>query len=301
MESIPSYPHEVPLKLEHASALQPYLLANRYGISEYSMASLFPFTQKRHYTVSSYTTSNNDTAYLFKGVQWHEGKEELFAMLPSGYPGPKILEDLFKHVGEVNTIAGELLDQWKHAISSVHSTLELCEDRDNADYIYDRNALVHLPGPSLHKKLAHVLHFANDHPNRVLIPSHLAKKEDMISVLDRWAEGRDTVEDYAATLLAIEYQRELNLKGVVLYAEDEPVAFTLGEEDRPSRFIIHIEKAIGSIRGVYQYINHAFAAELPEWVTEINREQDLGIPGLRQAKLTYKPSYLLMKYRIRNR
>jgi hypothetical protein len=299
MHFIPSYPESTPLELSHAAELQPYLLKNRHGISEFSMASLYPFTQKRHYTVSSYTDGQGNPAFMVRGLQWIDGKEEIFAMLPSGYPGKELLDDLFTRVDEVNTISEERTPAWSHGLTENHPHLVLTEDRDNADYIYERKSLVELVGQSLHKKLAHALHFAEDHPDRVLVPSQIAKVSDMVEVLDTWAEGRDLVEDYKATVLAIQNQVDLALRGVVLYTGDKPVAFTLGEEDGSSRFIIHFEKAIGGLRGVYQYINRAFAAEMPERVTEINREQDLGIPGLRQAKLTYKPSRLLMKYRIR--
>lgn len=299
MHSIPTYPEETPLVLDHAQELQPYLLEHRHGISELSMASLYPFTKKRHYTVSTYDDPAGNKAYLIRGLQWAEGKEEVFAILPSGFPGAQMMEDLFSRVREINTIGEHLVPSWETGIARHQLPMQVKEDRDNADYLYDRKNLVELVGQSLHKKLAHAMHFAEDHPDRVLVPSHLADPKHMIAVLDSWAAGRDLVEDYNATLLAIEHQEALAMKGVILYTGNTPVAFTLGEEDGHSRFIIHIEKAIGSYRGVYQYINRAFASELPERVTEINREQDLGIPGLRQAKLTYKPSSLLMKYKIR--
>ena len=299
MHSIPTYPEDTPLELDHAPVLQPYLLQRRHGISELSMASLFPFTRKRHYTVSRYEDEGGEEGFIIRGLQWTDGKEERFAILPSGYPGEALTKDLLSKVAEINTIGGHALSPWAQALEQRFPGLSVQEDRDNADYIYDRKSLVELVGQSLHKKLAHALHFAEDHPNRVLVPSHLAKVSDMVRILDIWTEGRDLVEDYKATLAAIEHQRELGLRGMVLYAGNTPVAFTLGEDDGPGRFIIHIEKAIGSYRGVYQYINRAFASELPERITEINREQDLGIPGLRQAKMTYKPSRLLMKYRIR--
>lgn len=299
MHLIPTYPAKAPLELIHKEELQPYLLEKRHGISEFSMASLFPFTKKRHYTVSSYTDPDGEKAFIIQGLQWNDGKEETFAMLPSGYPGKELFQDLFTNIDEINTISEVYHSAWKHQLQTHHPHLILEEDRDNADYIYDRKSLIDLVGQSLHKKLAHALRFADENPHRVLLPAHLARPSDMIHTLDAWLKGRNMVEDYKATVLAIENQQELGLRGMVLYTNDIPVAFTLGEPDGDSRFIVHIEKADTSYRGIYQYINRAFVADLPESVTEVNREQDLGIPGLRQAKLTYKPTRLLMKYRIR--
>lgn len=299
MHLIPTYPQETPLELKHLRELQPYLLAHREGISEFSMASLYPFSKKRAYSVSSYRDSKNQQAYIIKGLQWKDQKEEKFAMLPSGYPGKELLEKLFTDVAEINTIGESHLKEWQKGVEESSLNLTLGEDRDNADYIYDKKSLIELVGQSLHKKAAHAQKFASEYPNRVLMPAHLAKVEHMVEILDLWAEGKDVVEDYKATLAAIENQEELSLKGVVLYANDKPVAFTLGEEEGYHRFIVHIEKALGNYKGVYQYINRAFAASLPDRISEINREQDLGIPGLRQAKMTYKPSRFLMKWKIR--
>jgi hypothetical protein len=300
MHLIPKYPDEVPLELAHFHELQNFLITHRHGVSEFSFASLYPFTKKRHYTVSSYTDAKGELGYLFRGDQIIDGNKERFAMFPKGYPGKELIHDIFSYVQEINGIGEEIVHQWKPFIETNHPRLLLQEDRDNADYIYLKKHLIDLPGPSLHKKLQHALKFADAYPNRVLVPSHLANTSDMVAVLDAWAEGKDVVEDYQATMLAIEHRETLGLKGDVLYVDDKPIAFALGEEDGPSRFVVHIEKAIGSYRGVYQYINRAFAAELPEKILEINREQDLGIPGLRQAKSTYKPIRLQMKYRIRS-
>jgi len=277
------------------------LLEKRHGISEFSMASLFPFTEKRYYTVSSYTDINGEKAYLIRGLQWNDDKEETFAMLPSGYPGKELFEDLFTKIDEINTISEVHLAEWEQQLQTHHPHMDLSEDRDNADYIYDRKSLIELVEQNLHKELAHAQRFAERNPHRVLVPSHLAKPSHMVHILDDWTQGRDMIEDYKATKQAIMNQNELGLKGMVLYTDDKPVAFTLGEADGETRFIVHIEKANIKYRGIYQYINRAFVTSLPDTVLEINRAQDLGIPGLRQAKLTYEPSRLLMKYRIRPR
>ena len=66
-------------------------------------------------------------------------------------------------------------------------------------------------------------------------------------------------------------------------------------------FIIHYEKTIPDMKGLYQFINMDFARSLPPEITLINREQDLGDPGLRQAKLTYRPCGYVTKFRVRRR
>ncbi|NCB02817.1 MAG: DUF2156 domain-containing protein [Spirochaetia bacterium] len=298
MHVIPTYPESIPLELEHREEIQPYLLSHRHGISEYSMASLYPFTKKRNYTVSTYNNEQGTKEYLFIGNQQNGEKQEKFAMIPGGFPGSKIMDQLTNEVNEINTISKESLSKWQSSLEIYFPTYRIEEDRNNADYVYDKKSLIDLVGQSLHKKLVHAQKFMKEHPERILLPSHVAPKKDMIKILHEWAQNKSSVEDHESTLLAIENQEALNLKGYVLYTKDIPIAFSLGEEDH-SRFIIHIEKALFQYKGVYQYINRAFASELGDNIVEINREQDLGIDGLRQAKMTYEPSYLLMKYKIR--
>ena len=76
------------------------------------------------------------------------------------------------------------------------------------------------------------------------------------------------------------------------------MAYSLGEELMQGRsFAIHFEKAVNGYKGVWQFVNQAFAAILPEKYQTINREQDLGDQGLRSAKMSYKPCGFIKKYR----
>jgi hypothetical protein len=90
---------------------------------------------------------------------------------------------------------------------------------------------------------------------------------------------------------------ELNMSGLLFYADGNPAGWCLGEPAaQGTMFIIQFEKGVESYKGIYQFINQAFAAALPGHITHINREQDLGDEGLRQAKQTYRPSGFVRKY-----
>lgn len=100
---------------------------------------------------------------------------------------------------------------------------------------------------------------------------------------------------------ALEKMRTLQLSGGIFYIEGQPVAYCLGEEISLGKsFVIYFEKAVlgESYKGVYQYINQAFASILPEKYKTINREQDLGRPGLRCVKMSYRPVDFVKKYKI---
>jgi hypothetical protein len=87
------------------------------------------------------------------------------------------------------------------------------------------------------------------------------------------------------------------LRGYVYYADGKPAAYCLGESvSKGKMFAVHFEKAVDSYKGIYQFMNQAFAVALPRFFIYINREQDLGDEGLRQAKMTYRPSGFVKKY-----
>jgi hypothetical protein len=120
---------------------------------------------------------------------------------------------------------------------------------------------------------------------------------EALEVLEKWRETRGTEGDYAASREALELFETLKMKGVLYYVNDKPVGWCLGESlARGRMFAIHFEKGLDEYKGIYQFINQSFAATLPRYYTHINREQDLGDEGLRQAKMTYRPIGFVRKY-----
>jgi hypothetical protein len=116
-------------------------------------------------------------------------------------------------------------------------------------------------------------------------------------VLERWREEKGFEGDYAAAREALEHFRELKLRGALYLVNGRPAGWCLGEGlARGRMFAVHFEKGLDEYKGIYQFINQAFAASLPAYYTHINREQDLGDEGLRQAKMTYRPSGFVRKY-----
>jgi len=118
-----------------------------------------------------------------------------------------------------------------------------------------------------------------------------------MQILEEWKKSKTTEGDYEACREALELFAELNFRGMIFYIDGKPAGWCLGEPNGRGRiFTIHFEKGLDEYKGIYQFINQAFAASLPEYFTHINREQDLGDEGLRQAKMTYRPSGFVRKY-----
>jgi hypothetical protein len=180
-----------------------------------------------------------------------------------------------------------------------HMGYRVWEDRENFDYVYRRESLAGLSGRQLHRKKNLVNLFLRNN-TCVARPLREEYVGDALQILEQWRQQQEILGDYTAAREALENMEYLQLCGGIFYVDDEPAAYTLGEElARGTMFVVHFEKAVlkEDYKGIYQYVNQAFAAILPDKYELINREQDLGDPGLRQAKESYKPAGFVAKYR----
>ena len=285
--SIPRFPEFAPISFEMQPSLHPDLALQPDGISEFTFANLYLFRHTYGYQLSSLT----DEHLAISGTK--EGKR--FFMLPCGLPDDKgIVRELFEEHHYLKGLAERFADASRVTLERMGFNVQ--EDRDNFDYLYLRSALEELPGRKYHKKRNLIRAFVNNYDYSEY-PIRKPDAPKALSILERWTEQRDDAGDYKAAREALEYMRALKLSGYLVEVEGEPAAYTLGEPVAKGRaFAVHFEKAVGDYKGIYQFINRAFAAVLPKHYVYINREQDLGDPGMRQAKMTYRPSGFVKKY-----
>ena len=176
-----------------------------------------------------------------------------------------------------------------------------CE-RDYADYLYLRRDLASLAGRRLQPKRNHINQFLRRYPQYeylTVTPAHIGeclRLEDEWYQANpaHWHEGAEA--ERAAVCYALRHWEVLGLTGGLLRVEGRTVAFTFGMPINGDTFGVHAEKADARVEGAYAMINREFARRIPERFTYVNREEDLGIAGLRQAKLSYHPVKLLNKY-----
>jgi len=283
ISKIPAYPLDAQLSLLLRPTLHPLFQRLPDGISEYTFANLYLFRDTHQYRVSRLA----DELLFLSGSD--EGQS--FFMLPFGLPEPNILKQLFARFGSLKCIsenqAGLLTD----------SGYDVNEDRDNFDYLYLRRDLSELTGKKFHKKRNLIRSFTKNYSyeGRPLLEEYI---KDALLILEKWLASRQDPGDYPAAREALERAEELQLCGGIYYVNNEPVAYSLGEElSCGTSFAIHFEKAVAEYKGLWQFINQAFASILPDCYETINREQDLGAPGLRTAKLSYKPTGFVKKFR----
>ncbi len=178
-------------------------------------------------------------------------------------------------------------------------------NRDYADYVYLREDLATLKGKKFQAKRNHINRFRNTYPDYAYIPITPQHIGECMKLEAEWCranncdEQEGTGNERRALTYALHHFEELGLTGGMLQVEGKTVAFTFGMPINHDTFGIHVEKANTAIDGAYAMINHEFAARIPEQYTYLNREEDLGIEGLRKAKLSYQPVMLLEKYTAR--
>jgi len=287
--TIPSYPVFIPLDIGQKEILHPRLSLTHDGVSEFTFSGLYLFRNRYNYRISR---NGDEGGFIVSGEQ--NGRR--FFMTPCAAPEWEILEDLFK-----------THDYWKNisisVLSPVKEELEkrgivFSEDRDNFDYLYYRSDLAELAGKKYHKKKNHVNNFLLTYPDHEQKPVNAHTLPAAIEILEQWRQGRSEDGDYKAARETLDKFDSLTLRGSVFFINGKPAAYCLGESIARGRmFAVHFEKAIEEYRGIYQFINQAFADSLPRFFTLINREQDLGNEGLRQAKMTYRPCDFVKKYK----
>ncbi|MFI3269588.1 MAG: GNAT family N-acetyltransferase [Rikenellaceae bacterium] len=178
----------------------------------------------------------------------------------------------------------------------------LHSDPNFEDYIYRREALASLSGKRLQPKRNHINQFLKrcaDYEYRPLTPDQF---DECLRLDCRWraAHGEcceEMTPEREAMMRAFRHFEELGLRGGALYVEGKLAAFTYGSQINSDTFCVHVEKGEREVLGCYTVINKLFAESLPDNFIYINREEDLGIEGLKRAKLSYYPDHLQQKFR----
>ncbi len=284
MGKISIYPHKQSIDLSMKEVLTTRLKRSTNGISELTFVNLYLFRSKYDYHVSE--TEDGKLIIL--------SEIEKTVLFPEGLPLPAILRTILSDYPIIRTLSEAMLSQGRTEIETLGGII--VGDRDHYDYVYRCKDLAELKGRHYHKKRNLVNNFLrNFHAEHFLLDA--SRKKDAYAILERWRSQMGDETDYAQSYEALARMEELDIRGHIVYANGGPVAFALGEFIE-EQFVVHYEKACIDYVGSYQYLNMSLAAVLCGCCAFINLEQDMGFPGLRQSKLTYRPAFFIRKYRI---
>lgn len=172
------------------------------------------------------------------------------------------------------------------------------------DYIYKTEKMATLSGKKYHGKRNHISNFKKQNPNWSFEKIDKTNIKDCIEFHSKWIEERATLEEdvedfsleFEAVLRSFEYFEELDFIGGLIRVDGEVVAYTMGEANKIGNcFVSHFEKAPATLQGAYPIINQEFTKNCLLEYEYVNREEDLGIEGLRKSKQSYYPEVFLEK------
>ncbi|GHU50055.1 hypothetical protein FACS1894127_4670 [Clostridia bacterium] len=179
-------------------------------------------------------------------------------------------------------------------------------DRPNFDYVYNTQDLIELKGRDFHSKKNHLNYFINNYKYEYVEMSS-AMADEAMAFIRKFNDRKNLTDTHERELLAME-ERAMHdvfhnleavgyLSGAILI-DGNIEALSIGGRLGKKTVTVHVEKANTEFRGLYQAINNEFCRHVAKGVKRINREEDMGIPGLRKAKLSYKPCMLVEKYSV---
>ena len=234
----------------------------------------------------------------------HRNGEEYFAF-PVGSgdlrPAFDAMAEYCAEKGLAFKICGILEEHRTMIEEAFPHAFDFAEDRDYSDYLYEIEKLALYPGKHLHGKRNFCNRFEAENTWRFepMTDEHIAPCLTMLRSWEGSHEDSTLIYEHKAILRGFEHMRELGLLGGVLYAGDAIAGFTLGERISDDTFCTHFEKAYAEIPGAYPMVCREMArlvqTQIPQ-IRYVNREDDMGLPSLRESKLSYKPESILMKY-----
>ncbi len=177
--------------------------------------------------------------------------------------------------------------------------------RDNFDYVYLAKDLIELKGRKFHTKKNHVNSFRKKFSNYEYVPMTEEMAKDCIEFMQEWCDDRGCVKgddldcERNAIVEAMNNFTVLGFQGGAIFIDGKMAAFSYGEMGNDDTAVIHVEKGRMGINGVYSIINQEFCARTFSQAMYINREEDMGIEGLRKAKESYHPIKMIEKYNVR--
>jgi hypothetical protein len=243
---------------------------------------------------------------------WRESKKYKFAVVdehlvvrfgnrflqPIGEEPEKVITKIFS---EFNDVSFERVE--KKIAMKVKDNFKVEEDRDMFDYVYSVQELIELKGRKFEAKRNLVKQFEQyDLEVCKLTEDNMA---DFLKLQRQWCELRGCddndllVAENDAIMEALKHFKEFNLCGICVRKDNIIAGFAIGERLNENTYVEHFEKGDTKYKGVYQFMLREFAKAISKKAEFLNREQDLGIPGLRKSKESYNPVKMVEKYRIK--
>lgn len=286
-----------PITIDKKDIFESYLQDGRERGCGYSFANLYAWGRQRAAIVADhlvvFAQFNRRSVYTYPA-----GQGDKKAVLDA------IIADA-KERGIACRLVGLCQADWQELEQLYPQRFRIHHDRDAHDYVYDVNDLADLKGRKYHQKRNHLHRFEAACPNYTVQPitkENMGLVEDMITqwYADRAAENpqSDFHMEKAAMAKTMRHYDELGMMGLMLLDGDRVLAITMGSPLSEDTVDVQFEKARWDVEGAYAAINCYFARFIRQTHPHIhflNREEDMGLEGLRKAKLSYNPHHMVEK------
>jgi len=290
------------ITLKDKTLLDSYIKQRNSQISEWTFTNIFAW---RNYYKFRYTVIGGLLCLVAVPM-----KGEPFAMMPLGaMDGDNLnmalneLKAYFLKNGWRPKFKKISKDEAEIFRNYVGSAEDIIYDRDNCDYVYLSSDMVNLRGKKFDGKRNHINRFRKNHTFEY-VPLNSSHVDDCVRIMLGWCVEKKCKCQHGeycerfANMEVLENLDSLDCKGALIRADSSFEAFTVGEMLNSDTAVIHIEKANTKIDGLYTLVNQQFCEKEWKEAEFINREQDLGLEGLRKAKQSYNPIKLVDKYTV---
>ena len=285
-------------QIEHKDVIDDIINNYQPKASEYCFAYLFAWQNHFHFK----WTIHNDFLLIL-------GKKDnnFYCLSPIGNGDRiQITLEVLNWLSTLQDISHPYIDRVDNKfISDIkhHPDIFVRTDRDYYDYIYTSANLINLKGRKYHAKRNHIHNFKENHS----FEYEKIKSENLINcrqIAEKWCKMKNCDENSSlqaekeALFRVLNNFDDLGMSGGLISVDGSYEAFTIGEKLNNEMAVVHYEKADPNIQGLYQIINQKYCEKEWQNVKYINREQDMGIPGIRKAKKSYHPEFFVKKYTI---
>ena len=292
--------HFKKITIDDKKAIMTFTYPSKYYNCDYAFANMYSWS----FLYDSEYAIQEDFLFLRFYIE-EKGHKHLAYMFPIGNGDLKhainIIEDDSTTMGHPLLILGVTSESKNNLSSLFPESFTFTPERNYFDYIYLSEELRTLKGKKLQPKRNHINRFKKNY-SYVYIPITPDIIPKCMELENIWCEANLNNEDREALCRerqsmtrAMERFYELELIGGAIAVDNKIIAFTYGSPINEKTFGVHVEKADINYEGIFSIINQEFALRIPQQYIYINREEDLGIQGLRKSKLSYNPVILLEK------
>lgn len=292
------------LNLEDKEIIEKYIDKSKLDSYEYLFSSLYMWRKLNNIKYAVI----DDVLIIEKN---EEGKGTFYAQL-FGYNKDNltnIIDELIKRNLEFTDrdyLFGDVGDEFVDDLKKYTDfSIDLVEDIDDSEYIYNTQDLIELKGKKYHSKKNHVNSFLKTYSYDIKTINNENVKSNCMDLLHKWHEEVAVTVD-KEMLMEIDAIKDLfrelhffDLNSIAIYVDGDLAGFAVGEKVNDRMALIHVERGEIAYKGIYAFLNKQFLVESFQDTEFVNRQEDTGNEGLRKAKKSYHPEKMIKKYLVK--